>query len=264
VTVAADTSTAHVDDPSIGARANAHDLALVVSLTSAALQARARVFHAAMKVLQAGAFPAGLAAGMQPIPLDGDVLARTSFSGFSRDVAKLIVDFVVRVMVLDEHMDAMRNLVVKLEKPVTDMFAARASGTHSIRHVVLLGGAAGKDPNGNPVAVLAELQSPLDYTGAAPAIPNNIEAVFGGQRVSASKYKSGTLDKPVAVYVAPSSFESVCPNENKTVAAQLMIRLEGLSVAIEGEPVESPDEPNATEPLMVMAKRLTKALETMQ
>ncbi len=247
----------HVDETAVVARKNARELEAIVSQTRAELEKRAHAINAAVVTLRGHSFPRSLAADLHRIDLDGSALAGRSLNGFSGETAKLLFDFIVRVIVLGDRIDATRTLVVKLEKPVTEMLDAQARGLHSIRHVVLLGGATGKDAAGNHVGSLAELRPPLTFSSDAPLVPNNIEAVLMGQRVSVAMYKSGSLDKPSAVYVAPVTFDAVCPDESKSLVAQLMVRLNDVVVTIQG------DDPEGAEPLVAMAKRLSGALEKM-
>jgi len=181
-------------------------------------------------------FPKDLAnqlGGITPA-FDGSLLAQRRFSGFSKDTSKLLFDFVTNVTALNDHKTAIKNLLTKLEKPVTEQFKASASGQHSIQYVVLLGGSSGKDNAGNWVGNIAGLNPPLSFTGEFPTIPNDIKANFAGQNVSVTKFKGGTLSEPSAIYVTPGSFEAVCPSDTKSVVAQLGIKLNDLILEIRG------------------------------
>ncbi len=182
-------------------------------------------------------FPKDLANQLGGINVDfsGELLAGRRFSGFSKDTSKLLFDFVTSVSALNDHKTAIKNLLTKLEKPITEQFAASASGAHSIQYVALFGGTSGKDSAGNFTGNLAALNPPLSFTGDAPTLPPDIKANFSGQNVSVPKYKGGNLNDPSAVYITPGSFEAVCPSDTKSVVAQLGIKLHDLIMEIRGE-----------------------------
>ncbi len=209
-------------------------------------------------------FPKELAGQLGGINVgfDGDKLAGRRFSGFPQETSKGLFDFVAGVTALNDHKTAVKNLLSKLEKPITEQFAAAAGGQHSIQYVVLLGGVSAKDPGGNFVANLAQINPPLSFTGDSPPIPPEIKANYAGQNVSVPKYKGGAINEPSAMYVAPNSFEAVCPSDTKSLVAQLAIKLGDLILEIRGEGKPQGDIVQDSKPgLLEQADTLSKGLE---
>jgi hypothetical protein len=210
-------------------------------------------------------FPKDLANQLGGVNVDfeGSQLAGRRFMGFPKDTTANLVEFITGVQALNEHKNAVKNMLTKLEKPLTEQFAAAQSGQRTIQHVVLLGGPTGKDPAGNYVANLALLSPPITFTGDKPEIPAELKAVFGGQNVGVSRFKGGPIGEPAAIYVTPGSFNAVCPSETKSAAAQLAVKLGELIRDIRGEKTD----PNAAlvedkKPgLLERAETLSKALE---
>jgi hypothetical protein len=210
-------------------------------------------------------FPKDLANQLGGVNIDfeGTQLAGRRFMGFPKDTTANLVEFITGVQALNEHKNAVKNLLTKLEKPLTEQFAAQQSGQRSIQHVVLLGGPTGKDPGGNYVANIALLSPPITFTGDKPDVPADFKAVFSGQNVGVPRFKGGAIGEPAAIYVTPGSFNAVCPSETKSAAAQLAVKLNELIHDIRGDKVD----PNAalvddTKPgLLERADTLSKALE---
>ncbi len=223
------------------ARNDAKDLKLAVDAAKVKIDEMGEKLEAGRKLLtqkEGKAFPKELAdqlGGITPA-FDGSLLAQRRFSGFPKETSKQLFDFVTNVTALNDHKTAVKNLLTKLQKPVTEQFAASASGQHSIQYVVLLGGSSGKDDAGNWVSNIAALNPPLSFTGQYPTIPPEMKANYAGQNVTVSKFKGGTLTEPAAMYVTPVSFEAVCPSDTKSVVAQLGIKLGDLITEIQGEP----------------------------
>ena len=208
-------------------------------------------------------FPKDLAnqlGGLNPA-FDGSLLAQRRFSGFSKDTSKQLFDFVTNVGALNDHKTAIKNLLTKLEKPITEQFTAAASGQHSLQYVVLLGGVSGKDPGGNYVANLAQLNPAISFTGENPPIPNDIKANFAGQNVAVSKYKGGNLTDPSAIYITPLSFDAVCPAETKSVIAQLAVKLGDIITEINGEKAPEGVVVDVKPGLLEQADTLSKGLD---
>jgi len=169
------------------------------------------------------------------VDFDGSKLAGRRFSGFPQDTSSQLFEYVSGVQALNDHKTAVKNLLTKLEKPVTEQFATAAKGEHSIQYVVLLGGPTGKDNAGNYIANIAALSPAITFTGENPQIPADMKAVFAGQNVGVPKYKGGALNEPSAMYVTPGSFDGVCPSETKSLTAQLGVKLGDLIQEIRGE-----------------------------
>ncbi len=209
------------------------------------------------------AFPKDLAnqLGAINVDFDGTKLAGRRFSGFKPETSGQLFDFVTNVSALNQHKTAVKNLLTKLEKPITEQITAASSGQHAIQYVVLLGGVSGKDPGGNYVANIAALNPPLSFTGENPPIPNDIKANFAGQNVGVTKYKGGAISEPSAMYVTPGSFDAVCPSETKSAIAQLAIKLGDLINEIRGEPKTDENEAYRKPGLLEQADTLSKGLD---
>ncbi|HSQ61940.1 MAG TPA: hypothetical protein VLM85_01945 [Polyangiaceae bacterium] len=168
------------------------------------------------------------------VDFDGSKLAGRRFSGFPQDTSAQLFEFVTAVQSLNDHKTAVKNLLTKLEKPITAQFEASAKGEHTIQYVVLLGGPTGKDQAGNYIANIATLSPAITFTGDSPQMPAEIKASFAGQNVGAPKFKGGALNDPSAIYVTPGSFDSVCPTETRSLTAQLGVKLGDLIQEIRG------------------------------
>ena len=196
------------------------------------------------------------------VDFDGSKLAGRRFSGFPQDTSAQLFEFVTAVQSLNDHKTAVKNLLTKLEKPITAQFEASAKGEHQIQYVVLLGGPTGKDQAGNYIANLATLSPAITFTGDSPQLPAEIKASFAGQNVGASKFKGGALNDPAAIYVTPGSFDSVCPTETRSLVAQLGVKLGDLIQEIRGEGKPAGDMVVDTKPgLLERADTLSKGLE---
>ncbi len=197
------------------------------------------------------------------VDFDGAKLAGRRFSGYSQDVSKSLFDFVAHVSALNDHKTALKNLLSKLKKPLTDQLAANASGTHAISHIVLLGGPTGRDgKDGNFVGTLGVLSPPITFTGDTPTFPKDeFAVVVGGRNTTVPRYKAGTLAEPSAVYVTPSSFEAACPSDTKSQSAQLSFKLGDLITEIKGEEQAEGMTNDQKAGLIDQADKLMKALE---
>lgn len=196
------------------------------------------------------------------VDFDGSKLAGRRFSGFPQETSAQLFEFVTAVQSLNDHKTAVKNLLTKLEKPITAQFEAAAKNEHSIQYVVLLGGPTGKDPGGNYIANIATLNPAITFTGDNPQIPAEFKASFAGQNVGAPKYKGGALNDPAGIYVTPGSFEGVCPSETRSLVAQLAVKLGDLITEIKGEPKPAGDMVMDTKPgLAERADTLSKGLE---
>ena len=168
----------------------------------------------------------------------GELAAKLTFGDFASVLEGLaalpagaageVVDLVVLARTAREHAHDLAVLLGKVAKPVTEALASSARGEHAIRHIVLLGGVTAKDPGGTWVAALATLDPPLTFTGDTPPAPSEYHATMMGQHFTVNRYRGGSLDKPVGMYVAPGTFESVCPGDTRTQIAQLIVKLEQL------------------------------------
>lgn len=244
---------------------DAADLSKNVTTAKGKLQELATKVEDGAKTLQAGKeFPKDLAnqLGGINVDFDGSQLALRHFSAFPTDTSGSLATFITEVSTLNEQKTAVKNLLTKLEKPISAQIAAAASGQHSIQYVVLLGGPNGKDGAGNYVASLGLLNPPVSFSGNDPTIPNDLKASVIGHNVGAPKYKGGKLDEASAMYVDPRSYDAVCPSETRGLVAQLAIKLGDLLTAINGEPKPEGDIVVDTKPgLLKEADDLVKGLD---
>ena len=253
-------------DGSKQAKNDAKELKTAVDAAKTKIEDMATKLEAGTKQLTAKegrAFPKDLAnqLGAINVDFDGSKLAGRRFAGFPQDTSTQLFDFVTNVTALNEHKTAIKNLLTKLEKPITEQIAASSSGQHSIQYVVLLGGTSAKDPGGNYVANIAQLNPPISFTGETPSMPNDIKANFAGQNVGVTKYKGGAINEPSAIYVTPGSYDAVCPAETKSAIAQLAIKIGDLITEIRGQ-AKNPDIIEDTKPgLLEQADTLSKGLE---
>ena len=244
---------------------DAADLSKNVTAAKGKLQELATAVDDGAKTLSGGKeFPKDLAnkLGGINVDFDGSQLALRHFSAFPTDTSGQLSTFITEVSTLNEQKTAVKNLLTKLEKPISAQIAANASGQHSIQYVVLLGGPNGKDPGGNYVASLGLLNPPLTFSGETPTMPADIKATVIGHNVGAAKYKGGNLNEPSAMYVDPRSYDAVCPSETRGLVAQLAIKLGDILTAINGEPKPAGDIVQDTKPgLLKEADDLTKGLD---
>jgi hypothetical protein len=168
------------------------------------------------------------------VDFDGSKLAGRRFSGFAPEVTSGLIEFVTAVQALNDRKQLVQGLLVKLQKPLTEQFAA-PPGQMTVQYVV----AVDKDPAGNPSALLASLSAPLTFTPPAVQIPaefNFVDPLRGGN-TKLPAYKSGDLsNKPAAMYVSPKTFEKVCPGDTSSQTAQLAAQLANMMRDLKGEP----------------------------
>jgi hypothetical protein len=174
--------------------------------------------------------------GGMAVDFDGSKLAGRRFSGFSITATSQLVEFITAVQSLNDRKSAIVNLLTRLQKPVSEQFAASASGKVSVGHVVLLGT---RDQGGSQFGILAPLKEPI--VGQPGRVDVPAEWVFidtlgqGRPTAKVNKYTTGDLGKPSAIYVLPKSFDNVCPSETSGAAAQLAAQLAGVLKDLKGE-----------------------------
>ena len=205
-------------------------------------------------------FPESLARDLGGINVDfdGTKLAGRRFSGVPTATTQQLIEFVTAVQQTNDRKLVVTNLLSKLQKPLTEQLNAPA-GQQNISHIVVID----KDPTGSPSAILAGLATPVPFKSA-----NDLPAEFtfgkpgGGGNVTAPRYKGGDISaKPAAVYVAPKSFESVCPSETAGAFAQLSAQISNFVRDLKGEPaaVEGMDgKPGLVERADRLAQALSK------
>lgn len=213
-------------------------------------------------------FPSDLgnALGGLHVDFDGTQLAGRRFSGFSQETTTNLVDFITGVAAMEEDKTALKNLITKIaaNKAFVEQFNAATVG-RNVEYMVLLGGPGGKDPKGNYVAMISHLGAPIAITPDKIEIPKDLTGSNplsqGGANVSGSVYTGGNLDKPVAMYINPASWDLSCPPETKSFAGQLGIKLGDLIKSLRGEPAQEGMVQDTKPGLIERATNLSKALE---
>jgi hypothetical protein len=212
-------------------------------------------------------FPDTLAKDLGGINVDfaGDKLAFRRFSGFSTDATSGLTEFITAVTGVNDRKSAIIGLLSKLQKPITEQFKAAASGAASINQVVLLGR---QDESRNNYAMLANLQAPISITQGNINLPNEFTFIDpqSKQPAKLSKYTTGDLTKPAALYVPPKAFEAVCPSDVSSQAAQLAVQIKRIIDDIRGEGAGQPADPNGAivEPKPGMLERADKLMTNLQ
>lgn len=193
------------------------------------------------------------------VDFDGTKLAGVRFSGFSQETTSGLIEYISGVQAANDRKNALVNLLSKLQKPMTELLAAQASGKPpAVTFVVLID----KDSAKNPFAVLAPLQSPIELSASMPA---EFTATDPRRKANVTAPKLTSLDKPGAAYVVPQSIDAVFPSETAGQVGQLVSQLSRLISDIRGE---APTEGEAiTEPkhgLLEKADRLVTGLNKVQ
>ena len=174
------------------------------------------------------------------VDFDGNKLAGVRFSGFSKDTTSGLIEFITQTQQVNDRRNATINLLSKLQKPISEQL----SGTEkkSINFVILTGGKASQDPNGNFFAVIAPLQTPIAVTDPTKiTIPNEYAAQLNGAIATAPAYKKGDLSTtPAAMYILPKSLNAVVPSESAGQVAQLGSQLQRLISDVRGEGAGQP------------------------
>lgn len=169
------------------------------------------------------------------VDFDGSKLAGRRFSGVSSDVTTMLFEFITAVQSLNDRKELVQGLLARLEKPLTEQFAA-PPGQQNVQFVVILD----KDPVGNPTGILAPLSKPISFVPPKVDLPKEFafsDTLHGGNKsLPQGQFGKGdTLKAPSAVYVLPKTFEAVCPSEEKGQVAQLGAQLSGVVEDIRGE-----------------------------
>lgn len=204
---------------------------------------------------------AGQLAGIN-VDFDGAKLSGRRFSGFPPDASGGLIDLATAVAALNDHKTAIKNLLGKLEKPLTEQLAASQAGTVSLQYMVLLGGPTGKDPSGNFVGVLSPISPPISISKEKIEIPGELKGVVNGGVVTVPKLASANIDKPGAVYLTPGSVEAIFPSDTKSLAGQLSVKLADLIHDLRGDEKPKDDQVVDVKPgLIERAETLSKSLE---
>ena len=210
-------------------------------------------------------FPKDLAGQLAAINVDfdGAKLAGRRFSGFPPDASGGLIELATAVAALNEHKTVIKNLLGKLEKPLTEQLAASQAGTVSLQYMVLLGGPTGKDPSGNFVGVLSPIAPPIAISKEKIEIPAELKGVVNGGVVTVPKLASANIDKPGAVYLTPGSVEAIFPSDTKSLAGQLSVKLNDLIHDLRGDEKPKDDQmvQDVKPGLIDRADTLSKSLE---
>ncbi len=254
------------------AHTDAVDLKANVDTAKTKLELIATTLEDAKKQLEAKPgerkFPSDLATslGGLHVAFDGTQLAGRRFSGFSQDTTTNLIDFITGVTAMEDDKTALKNLITRLasNKPYVEQFNAATVGK-SVEYMVLLGGPAGRDPKGNFVAMISHLSAPISISPDKIEIPADLQGANplsrDGSNVSSAVYKAGPIDKPVAMYINPASWDLACPPETKSLAGQLGIKLGDLIKEIRGEPPSEGLVQDVKPGLIERATTLSKSLE---
>jgi hypothetical protein len=254
------------------AQADAKELKGTVDGAKTKLETIATTLEDAQKLLGAKPgerkFPSDLgnALGGMHVNFDGTQLAGRRFSGFSQETTTNLVDFITGVAEMEDDKTSLKNLITRIaaNKPFVEQFNAAQVG-RNVEYMVLLGGPGGKDPKGNYVAMISHLGAPITITPDKIEIPNDLTGSNplspNGSNVSSPVYKAGPLDKPVAMYINPASWDLACPPETKSLAGQLGIKLGDLITKLRGEPAQEGMVQDTKPGLIERAATLSKSLE---
>jgi uncharacterized coiled-coil protein SlyX len=240
--------------------AHARSLAEDVGKSREQLKTLAEKLEAGRTSLTQKKFPETLVSDLGGINVDfdGSKLAGVRFSGFSQETTTGLIEYITAVQATNDRKNALMSLLQKLQKPLTEQFAAAAANKPPpVNFVVLLS----RDSAKNPYGVLAPLTKPIDLSANMPSEFTATDPI-SKSNVTAPKFTS--LDKPGAAYVVPKSFEAACPSETAGQVAQLAGQLNRLITDIRGE---SPGANEITEPkpgLLERAERLVTNLNKVQ
>lgn len=242
------------------AKADATELAGDVGKAKDQLKDLAAKLDAGRKSIGEKKFPDQLSKdlGAIHVDFDGTKLAGRRFSGFPTEVTGGLVEFITGVQALNDKKDLVVGLLTRLQKPLTEQFAA-PPGQTTVNFVV----AVDKDPAGNPFGILGRLTAPVTFTPPQITVPPKFTFTnpLTGGTSEAPAYKTGDISRnPAAIYVLPKSFDSVCTSPTASEAAQLAASIGSLLRDINGEPSQG-DMPVETKPgLSERADRLLDGL----
>lgn len=174
------------------------------------------------------------------IDFDGSKLAGVRFSGFSQETTSGLIDFITGTQGVNERKSALANLLTRMQRPLTEQFAAAAANKPPpISFVVLIN----KDGANNRYGILAPIQKPVELSAN---MPNEYTVTDPMTRSTVKADKLTDINKPGAAYVIPKSIEAACPSETAGQTAQLASQLSKLIADIKGEapaPGEAITEP---------------------
>jgi hypothetical protein len=239
---------------------DAKDLAKNVTAAKAQLQTLDDKLEAGYNTLgKDHKFPDTLASDLAAIHVDfdGTQLAGRRFSGFSTDTMSSLLEFITQVQSLNDRKDAVTSLLTKLKGPITDQLAH--AGQQTVSYVVV----GDKDPSGNAVAYLAPLVTPIPVTPPQITLPASLTFInpLAQGNADAPPFKSGDItSNHQAMYVAPKTFDTVCPNEAAGQSKQLAAQIAGVIHDIKGDAVQQDIVTDAKPGLLDQATKLIDGL----
>ncbi len=190
-------------------------------------------------------FPDTLAKDLGGMNIDfgGDKLQYRRFSGFSGEATNGLVEYITSVQSLNDRKSAVISLLTRLQKPITEQF--KSAGTPTLQQVILLGR---RDESGNYYAMIAALKDPIAITPGNISLPTEFTFIDPQtkQPSKVGKYTTGDLSKAGAIYVAPKTFDAVCPSETASQTLQLAGQIKHIIDDIRGEGggAPAPADPN--------------------
>jgi hypothetical protein len=249
-------------------KSDAADLKNAVTKASASLKSLQEKMEAGATSLAGRKFPDTLSKDLGGIHVDfdGTQLAGRRFSGFPQDTTHELVDFINAVDSINERKSVIQRALDRLQKPMTEQFAV-PQGTSKIGYVV----AVDKDPSGNYAGFLSGLTDPIAATAQNIQLPAKFKFATpggGGGNTELPRYAGGDASKsPVAIYVVPKTFETVCPSAQNGQVAQLAAQLGDFIRTIKGEAGAPPGTDAVVDPkpgLIERADKLADALNKIQ
>ncbi len=239
---------------------DAKDLAKSATAAKAQLQALSDKLEAGYNTLgKDHKFPDTLASdlGAIHVDFDGTQLAGRRFSGFSTDTMSTLLEFITQVQSLNDRKDAVTSLLTKLKAPITDQLAH--AGQQTVSFVVV----GDRDPSGNAVAYIAPLVTPIPVTPPQITLPASLTFInpLAQGNADAPPFKSGDITtNHQAMYVAPKTFDTVCPNEAAGQSKQLAAQIAGVIHDIKGDAVQQDVVTDAKPGLLDQASKLIDGL----
>ncbi len=149
-----------------------------------------------------------------------------------------MLELITSVSSLNDRKDMVVSLLTKLKAPLTDQLAH--AGQQSVSFVVV----GDKDPSGNAVAYIAPLLTPIAVQPPTIKLPEKFTFINPLQQgnADAPPFKSGDFtSNHQAIYVAPKTIESVCPNQTSDQAKQLAVQIGGVIHDIRGDAQQQQD-----------------------
>ncbi|MEO8876240.1 MAG: hypothetical protein ABI461_11680 [Polyangiaceae bacterium] len=239
---------------------DAKDLAKSATAAKTQLQALSDKLEAGYNTLgKDHKFPDTLASdlGAIHVDFDGTQLAGRRFSGFSTDTMSTLLEFITQVQALNDRKDAVTGLLTKLKGPITEQLAH--AGQQTVSFVVV----GDKDPSGNAVAYIAPLVTPISVTPPQITLPASLTFInpLAQGNADAPPFKSGDITaNHQAMYVAPKTFDTVCPNEAAGQSKQLAAQISGVIHDIKGDAPQQDVVNDAKPGLIDQASKLIDGL----